>query len=178
MPERRKLRLCPGASSYLLLQLQQVQNGLHGIHLTVFLQSALLQDIMLVFGSSLSRPQLLIQLRYFGLPNKSHRTLETNAQYLSKKLVREIVAETATGELPMPTKMFLAILSPESLQCPSGFWPKRVESLKFQKAKRRIALVLPTEDGQPHHGDHQCASEAKERASILFICKTQLKAFT
>mmetsp|Transcript_8822 Transcript_8822/g.54276 ORF Transcript_8822/g.54276 Transcript_8822/m.54276 type:complete len:180 (+) Transcript_8822:362-901(+) len=179
MPERRKLWLsCSGASAHPLSQLHQVQNGMHRIHLTVFPQSALLQDIVLVFGSSLSRPQLLIQLRYLGLPNEIHRTLKTNAQVLSKKLVREIVAETATGELPMPTKMFLAILSPESVQCPSGFWPKRVESLKFQKAKRRIALNLPTEDGQLCHGDHQCASEAKERASFLYICKTQLKAFT
>jgi len=143
-----------------------------------FLQCVLLQDIMLVFGSSLSRPQLLIQLSYLGSSNENHRRLETNPQVLSRKLVREIVAETATGEIPMPTKMLLAILSPEFFQCPSGFWPKRVESLKFQKARRRIVLTLPTEGGQLLHGDHNCASEAEEKTSILFICKNQLKAFT
>lgn len=136
------------------------------------------QDVVLVFGNTFSRPKLMVHLRYSGACTEYRRMLEANAHALSRKYVRELVSETATGEIPSPSKMFLALCSKTSIQCPPGFWPKPPGSLKQQKAKRTITLMLPSDDGQGLHTEQQGSSEWELELPLLFTCKVQLKAFT
>ncbi|KAK2648279.1 hypothetical protein Ddye_015768 [Dipteronia dyeriana] len=135
------------------------------LHL-IFREIRDIQQVVLILGGSPLRPQHVYEL-YFShgkfVPRCSGDFAKSkSAEGLSRKAIRVLISKGAgSGSYPGPTKLFLLVKAPSSLNMPLHFLPKRDFRYSKKIVPYKIRFKCKTQDREmvaPDHASHICSS--------------------
>ncbi|GJN10987.1 hypothetical protein PR202_ga29142 [Eleusine coracana subsp. coracana] len=169
---------------------EKLMNGISA--LLSALQQALdevpsIEGVILILGGSLVRPLFVYDITIshgrFDSGSAKESALTKLAQFVSRKAIRALVSRGA-GSLSYtgPSKLFLLVRCPSTLNLPLDFLPKR----DFRYSKKVVPLQMhikcSTEEGQVNteHGMSTvhapcCTSESSLSDVIWFQCKHTIR---
>ncbi|KAK0580376.1 hypothetical protein LWI29_001165 [Acer saccharum] len=132
----------------------------------IFSEIRNIQQVVLILGGSPLRPQHVYEL-YFShgkfVPRCSGDFAKSkSAEVLSRKAIRDLISKGAgSGSYPGPTKLFLLVKAPSSLNMPLHFLPKRDFRYSKKIVPYKIQFKCKTQDREmvaPDHASQICSS--------------------
>ncbi|KAK3193814.1 hypothetical protein Dsin_025124 [Dipteronia sinensis] len=132
----------------------------------IFSEIRNIQQVVLILGGSPFRPQHVYEL-YFSHGKFDPRcsgdfAKSKSAEGLSRKAIRDLISKGAgSGSYPGPTKLFLLVKAPSTLNMPLHFLPKRDFRYSKKIVPYKIRFKCKTQDRDlvaPDHASQICSS--------------------
>ncbi|XP_031263808.1 uncharacterized protein LOC116122040 isoform X1 [Pistacia vera] len=150
-------------------------------------ESPNIQEVILVLGGSPLRPHHVYQL-FFSHGKSVPRggvdfTKSKVAEGLSRKAIRTLISKGAgSGSYPGPSKLFLLVKAPSSLNMPPHFLPKRDFRYSKKIVPLRLRFKCKTQNKEmrsPSHASQTCSSmgltDSTSDNLIWFQCRHVIK---